>query len=183
MLGRNSSLIFTVRMGIVPKIVKCVVSVWSVKQPGHFQRNCPVQHQRLLRPDEDAEALPDVESSVVPQAGSLFGAGSLVSGHLNLPVGSSSVPPPPVASPDGAGSPAASQSIPAAVFKSAGEIADGAGSHMDTRDNQLDELNSQVYVSQSASQSVRSLWWVNWRCTKFSRFFVLGTNPKFCCWS
>ena len=52
-------------------------------------------------------------------------------------------------SPDGAGSPAASKSILAAVFKSvgilpSGEGADGAGSHIDARDNQLDELNSQV---------------------------------------
>ena len=52
-------------------------------------------------------------------------------------------------SPDGADSLAASQSILAAVTKSvdvslSGESADGAGSQMDTHDNQLDELNSQV---------------------------------------
>ena len=124
------------------------------KQPEHFQRNCPVRCQRLLRPDEDTDALPDVAGSadgagslgngqsvvdVVsgPSAGSSDGAGSAVAGHLNLPVG------------DGAGSPAVSQSILAAVSKSvgilpSGESADGAGSYIDTRDNQLDELNSQV---------------------------------------
>ena len=75
-------------------------------QPGHFQRNCPVRRQRLLLPDEDADALPDV-------AGSADGAGSSVAGHLILPVGPSTVPP--VVSPDGAGSPAARQSILARV--------------------------------------------------------------------
>ena len=52
-------------------------------------------------------------------------------------------------SPDGTGSPAGSKLILAAVSKSvgilpSGEGADGAGSHIDTRDNQLDELNRQV---------------------------------------
>ena len=95
------------------------------KQPGHFQRNCPVRRQRLLRPDEDADALLDVAGSVDgagslgkgqsvldvasgPSAGSSDGAGSSVAGHLNIPVGPSSVPPPPVVSPDDAGSPVAS---------------------------------------------------------------------------
>ena len=80
------------------------------KQPGHFQRNCPVWRQWLLRPDKDADALPDVARSadgagspgngqlvldVVsgPSAGSSDGAGSSVAGHLNLPVGPSSVTP------------------------------------------------------------------------------------------
>lgn len=42
-------------------------------QPGHFQRNCPVRRQRLLLPDEDADALPDVAESA-------DGAGSLGNG-------------------------------------------------------------------------------------------------------
>ncbi|CAH3167636.1 unnamed protein product, partial [Porites lobata] len=86
---------------------------------------------RLLRPDEDADALPDVAGSgdgagslgngqsvldVVSgsSAGSSDGAGSSVAGHLILPVGTSTVPP----------------------------SADGARSHIDSRDNQLDEPNS-----------------------------------------
>ena len=130
------------------------------KQPRHFQWNVPVRRQRLLRPDEDAEALPDVESSVVPQDGSSDGAGSSVSGHLNFPVGSSSVHPP-VVSLDGAGSPAASQSILAAVSKSAvvllsGRSADGASCHMDTRDNQLDEFNNQVLSCRSIGAATNS---------------------------
>ena len=99
-------------------------------QPKHFQRNCPVRRQRLLRPDEDADALPDLAGSadgagslgngqsvldVVSgsSAGSSDGAGSSVAGHLILPVGTSTVPP--VVIPDGAGSPAARQSILARV--------------------------------------------------------------------
>ena len=119
------------------------------KQPGHFQRNCPVRRQRLLRPDEDAETLPDV-SSVVAQAGSADGACSRDSGQpvLDVVSGPSSVPPL-VLSPDSADSLAACQPILAAVTKSvdvplSGVSADGAGSQMDTRDNQLNELDSQV---------------------------------------
>ena len=80
------------------------------KQPGHFQRNCPLRRQRFLRPDEDVDALPDVAGSfdgagslgngqldleVVsgPSAGRSDCAGSSVAGHLNLPVGPSSVTP------------------------------------------------------------------------------------------
>lgn len=70
---------------------------------------CPAS-AALLGRDEDADALPDVAGSadgaaslgngqsvldVVsgPSAGSWDGAGSPVAGHLNLPVGPSSVPP------------------------------------------------------------------------------------------
>ena len=120
------------------------------KQPGHYQRNCPVRHQWLLRPDEDVKTFPDRVSSAVAQAGSADGAGSRGSGQpvLDVVSGPSSVPPL-VLSPDSAHSLAASQSILAAVTKSvdvplSGVSADGAGSQMDTRDNQLNELNSQV---------------------------------------
>lgn len=128
------------------------------KQPGHFQRKCPVRRQRPLHPDEDVETLPDGDSSVVAQAGSADGAGSQGSGNPVLDVvsgpsaGSSDGPsrvPPLVVSPDSADSLAASESILAAVTKSvdvsvSGESADSADSQMDTRVYQLDELNSQV---------------------------------------
>ena len=128
------------------------------KQPGHFQRKCPVRRQRPLHPDEDVETLPDGDSSVVAQAGSADGAGSQGSGNPVLDVvsgpsaGTSDGPsrvPPLVVSPDSADSLAASQSILAAVTKSvdvsvSGESADSADSQMDTRVYQLDELNSQV---------------------------------------
>ena len=67
----------------------------------------------------------------------------------------------PVVTPDGAGSPAASQSILAALSKSvgilpSGESADGAGSNIDTRDNQLDELNSRILSGRSIAAAPNS---------------------------
>ena len=113
------------------------------KQPGHFQRNCPIRRQRLLRPDEDVETLPVASDQPVldvvsgPCARSSDGVGSLVAGPSSVPRLD--------VSPDGVDSQAASQSILAAVSKSVnGVCADGAGSPIDARDNQLDELDSQA---------------------------------------
>ena len=113
------------------------------KQPGHFQRNCPIRRQRLLRPDEDVETLPVASDQPVldvvsgPSASSSDGVGSLVAGPSSVPRLD--------VSPDGVDSQAASQSILAAVSKSGnGVCADGAGSPIDARDNQLDKLDSQA---------------------------------------
>ena len=113
------------------------------KQPGHFQRNCPIRRQRLLRPDEDVETLPVASDQPVldvlsgPSARSSDGVGSLVAGPSSVPRLD--------VSPDSVDSQAASQSILAAVSKSGnGVCADGAGSSIDARDNQLDELDSQA---------------------------------------
>ena len=113
------------------------------KQPGHFQRNCPIRRQRLLRPDEDVETLPVASDQPVldvvsgPPARSSDGVGSLVAGPSSVPRLD--------VSPDGVDSQAASQSILAAISKSGnGVCVDGAGSPIDARDNQLDELDSQA---------------------------------------
>ena len=113
------------------------------KQPGHFQRNCPIWRQRLLRPDEDVETVPVASDQPVldvvsgPSARSSDGVGSLVAGPSSVPRLD--------VSPDSVDSQAASQSILAAVSKSGnGVCADGAGSSIDARDNQLDELDSQA---------------------------------------
>lgn len=146
------------KKGHIGKNCEMTGKCMECKQPGHFQRKCPVQRQRPLHPDEEVETLPDGDSSVVAQAGSVDGAGSQGSGNPVLDVvsgpsaGSSDGPsrvPPLVVSPDSADSLAASQSILAAVTKSvdvsvSGESADSADSQMDTRVYQLDELNSQV---------------------------------------
>ena len=113
------------------------------KQPGHFQRNCPIRRQRLLRPDEDVETLPVASDQPVldvvsgPPARSSDGVGSLVAGPSSVPRLDVSL--------DGVDSQAASQSILAAISKSGnGVCVDGAGSPIDARDNQLDELDSQA---------------------------------------
>lgn len=146
------------KKGHIGKNCEMTGKCMECKQPGHFQRKCPVQRQRPLHPDEEVETLPDGDSSVVAQAGSVDGAGFQGSGNPVLDVvsgpsaGSSDGPsrvPPLVVSPDSADSLAASQSILAAVTKSvdvsvSGESADSADFQMDTRVYQLDELNSQV---------------------------------------
>ena len=113
------------------------------KQPGHFQRNCPIRRQRLLRPDEDVETLPVASDQPVldvvsgPPARSSDGVGSLVAGPSSVPRLD--------VSPDDVDSQAASQSILAAISKSGNGVrVDGAGSSIDARDNQLDELDSQA---------------------------------------
>ena len=146
------------KKGHIGKNCEMTDKCMECKQPGHFQRKCPVRRQRPLHPDEEVETLPDGDSSVVAQARSADGAGSQGSGNPVLDVvsgpsagsldGPSRVPPL-VVSPDSADSLAASQSILAAVTKSvdvsvSGERADSADSQMDTRVYQLDELNSQV---------------------------------------
>ena len=74
------------KKGHIAKNCKMRGKCMECKQPGHFQRKCPVRRQRPLHPDEDVETLPDGDSSVVAQAGSADGAGSQGSGNPVLDV-------------------------------------------------------------------------------------------------
>lgn len=79
-------MIFTGKKGHIAKNCEMRGRCMECKQLGHFRRNCPIWHQQLLRLDEDTEALPNVEPSVVAQAESADGAGSRGSSQLVLDV-------------------------------------------------------------------------------------------------
>ena len=100
------------------------------KEPGHFQRDCPVLRRRLARPDADP---PVVNESVDPVPGMPESASA---GAPSVPVVSAPTGPPAVIPVVDASSQAVSQSILAGVSVAA------VNESVDVRDNQLDELVS-----------------------------------------
>ena len=105
------------------------------KQPGHFQRNCPVRRRRLANPYLDP---PEVGESVDPVPGMPESASARVTA-VPAPGGLLGE------IPDGAGSPeagdASSQAVSQSILANVSPLCAPSES-VDSRDNQLDELFS-----------------------------------------